>query len=190
MQTVPHEKVLNLAKIFYVMLSNNGKESQSVMIQNAYLDLWKVTKEEISQAAEENTERLFPVKIENLKDILARLVCYGICSKEEETKILDSLVEEDIRYDLYVLSNQSMMNGAAAMLYSNILKLFADKIESDLIILPCSIHEILLMPYIDVDMDSYKEMVKAVNRTELTQEEILSDCVYIYRRETDNIEIA
>lgn len=190
LQTVPHEKVLNLAKIFYVMLSNNGKESQSVMIQNAYLDLWKVTKEEISQAAEENTERLFPVKIENLKDILARLVCYGICSKEEETKILDSLVEEDIRYDLYVLSNQSMMNGAAAMLYSNILKLFADKIESDLIILPCSIHEILLMPYIDVDMDSYKEMVKAVNRTELTQEEILSDCVYIYRRETDNIEIA
>ena len=44
----------------------------------------------------------------------------------------------------YVLSNRSGINGAACILYEDVLKNFADGVEKNLIILPSSIHEVLL----------------------------------------------
>ena len=50
-----------------------------------------------------------------------------------------------------------------------------------LIILPSSIHEVLLIPYSEemAEMD-FQGMVREVNETSLSEEEILSDSVYIY----------
>ena len=51
-----------------------------------------------------------------------------------------------IRDRFYVLSNRSGVNGAACLLYEDVLKNFADGVEKNLIILPSSIHEVLLLP--------------------------------------------
>ena len=56
----------------------------------------------------------------------------------------------------YVFSNRSGINGAACILYEDVLKNFADGVEKNLIILPSSIHEVLLLPD-DGDI-SYEEM--------------------------------
>lgn len=77
------------------------------------------------------------------------------------------------------------------MLYEGILKDFAAVLEYDLIILPSSVHEVLLVPYEeDLCMEELKEMVRHINRTEVAKEEVLSDNVYCYSRKTDKISIA
>ena len=66
------------------------------------------------------------------------------------------------------------------------------RIEDDVYILPSSTHEILAIPskvawY--TGEKQLKDMVKEVNATHVQPDEFLSDNVYLYRRDTDKIEI-
>ena len=46
----------------------------------------------------------------------------------------------------YVLTNIQGINGAVCLLYPQVLKNFAEEAGRDIIILPSSIHEVLLLP--------------------------------------------
>ncbi len=60
-----------------------------------------------------------------------------------------------------------------------------------LIILPSSVHEVLLAPWIPgMDRHMMREIVRTVNETEVPDGEQLSDHVYWYIRSEDRIEIA
>lgn len=77
------------------------------------------------------------------------------------------------------------------MIYKGILKDFADHMESNLYILPSSIHEVILLLEEDTDdVNDLFRMVEETNRTVVDQEEVLSDSVYYYDREKDKITIA
>jgi len=90
---------------------------------------------------------------------------------------------------LYVLSNKEKMFGASAMLYSEQIKGLADRLESDLLILPSSTNEVLLLPeQRDQGYDFYRQMVKEVNTTQVDPEEILSFNLYRYDRQKEEIE--
>ena len=75
-------------------------------------------------------------------------------------------------------------------MYTNVLKDFAERMETDFFILPSSIHEVLLLPTDGREEgEQYKAMVQEVNATAVATEEILSNRVYYYAREKDSIEI-
>ena len=110
-------------------------------------------------------------------------------------------------FPMYVLSNRTKLNGSACILYQDLLKNFAERLRSDLYILPSSIHEVLIIPVnsftspadpllssanspADTRQQSYRElseMVQEVNATQLSTEDILSDHVYYYSRESSRI---
>ena len=105
-------------------------------------------------------------------------------------KLLDKmpgLRMEESSIPLYVLTNKEKIFGASAMLYSEKIKDLADKLHSDLLIIPSSVHETLLLSD-GREYDSYREMVRAVNTTQVDPEEILSFNLYRYNREKDEIE--
>lgn len=55
-------------------------------------------------------------------------------------------------------------------------------------ILPSSVHEVLLIPADNqISMSTLSSMVRDVNSSQLAREEILSDHVYYYSLETDQI---
>ena len=64
--------------------------------------------------------------------------------------------------------------------------------KETLTILPSSIHECLIINAEDEpkDIDELREMVKEVNETVVSDQDILSNNVYIYNRITDKITIA
>ena len=75
--------------------------------------------------------------------------------------------------------------------FPNILKEIADKSNSDLIIFPCSVHELLVHPYDGtISIDYMRETVHHVNHTELLKEDVLSNQVYLYQRKEDRLIIA
>ena len=84
-------------------------------------------------------------------------------------------------------------NGAACVLYPDKLKDLADEFGSDLLILPSSIHEVLIIAdsenFTEPDYHVFCNTIKNVNRESIQPEDFLSDNMYLYRRETDNLQI-
>ena len=84
------------------------------------------------------------------------------------------------------------MYGASVMLFKDPLRDFANYMGHDLYILPSSIHEVILLlddEYVQ-SSEELREMVRETNRMVVDQEEVLSDHIYNYDREKDEIRIA
>ena len=86
---------------------------------------------------------------------------------------------------MQILSNEGRMYGAVSMLYPGFMQELADKLDANLYILPSSIHEVILIAQTgQEDIAFLKNMVKEVNDTQVLPEEILSDSVYYYDKES------
>ena len=145
----------------------------SALVRNKELLLWGVTKEQMMKDAKENTEKIFPPVMRKIQSVIP-------------VKITD------MEIPLFVLSNGDYMNGASVMLYKDPLRDFANYMGHDLYILPSSIHEVILLlddEYVQ-SSEELREMVRETNRMVVDQEEVLSDHIYHYDREKDEIRIA
>lgn len=199
---VPHIKKMDLALVFYCIIKCNKNENATTIIYNQHLDMWGVGLDEIYKAAMENTPKILPHEIKSMSDIIKEMLedgsdynevhedgCYG----DEELDILaDKLMEEltceSIEPQMFVLTNVFRLNGAATMFYDGVLKKFAKEWQSDLIILPSSIHEVILIPMEEgMKISDFKSMINEVNDEEVDPAEVLSDHAYIYIREADEI---
>ena len=78
---------------------------------------------------------------------------------------------------------------AGCMLYPGVIAGFAEKMGADVIILPSSIHELLLLE--DTGDYEYKELVglvRFVNNTEVPEDQILSEGAYRYDKSRMKVE--
>lgn len=77
---------------------------------------------------------------------------------------------------IYVVTNETGFRGASAILDTNSLRKQLPK--GKYIMLPSSIHEVLLYPNDGSDMEKFVDMVKTVNATEVAPEDQLIDAAY------------
>ena len=67
---------------------------------------------------------------------------------------------------------------------------FAEEKERNLYIIPSSLHELLIYPdFEEASPEELSSFVKEVNRTQVHPHDRLSDHVYYYSRQTDEIVI-
>ena len=190
LENIPYIKLCDLAIIFCLLVERSGDYLSTAVIHKEHMASWGMDTQTLMELADKNTKRLLPAKMRNMSEVIQEIARDYLGNDTEKTA-LDEMLSMPSDIPLYVLSNHMNRNGAIAMLYEGILKDFAAVLEHDLIILPSSVHEVLLVPYEeDLCMEELKEMVRHVNRTEVAKEEVLSDNVYIYRRKTDKISIA
>ena len=205
LKNVPHIKYLDLAIVFYSLLLNDTFGSATILIHNSHLKLWNITQEELYQTAMENTPKVLKPKIHNMEEIMREMLLDNLKrefleSEGEEQKdadeemfenAVDKMMESictDKEIPMYVLSNQTKLNGASCILYQNTIKEFAQKKGDDFYILPSSIHEVILVPVKECkDPGRLPAMVREVNETQVMDEEVLSDGVYYYSCGRNNI---
>ena len=116
-----------------------------------------------------------------------------LMDEEMTAGILDLLPPvENMKADtLYCLTNYLVRNGASVLLYPGLLKECAAKCGKDLVILPSSVDEVLLMPLSDENkLNELTEMVRGINQSVLEPGKVLSDHVYRYDYENDQIVMA
>lgn len=182
LETIPYTRYLDFAIVYCVHYESAETGDGSILIHNSHLELWHRTTQDLARLAEENTPRLYPLSVSTMDDVL--LECMG-CTEAHPAN-----AEGTPALPLYVMSNEARVNGAISIRYRNALKNFARTLNSDIVILPNSVHEVILLPLEDKeDIQKFKDMVYEVNRCQLSREEFLSDNVYLYRRSTDAIEI-
>lgn len=92
---------------------------------------------------------------------------------------------------LYVLTNRRKAYGAAGILDRSLIQGLAREADSGIFILPSSRHEVLLIPESEgTDAEGLSQMVRDVNQDAVAPEDRLSDHVYYYDKQTDEIRIA
>lgn len=199
LESMPHKIVGDLAKVYYLILKMDEQGITSAAITNALAESWKIDVSTIDELAERNTPSLLPPVIRTMREIIMNMISeqelfaenFGVDEKSDLEEYLDVMTKPSDKEKMFVLSNCKGINGAGCLLYQGLLKGFADKLGSNLYVLPSSTHEVILIPDSKrLQKSSLEDMVKDVNETQVPVNEILSNKVYYYNRETDNLDLA
>lgn len=187
LQTIPHYNYLDLAIVFYMLIDQNETGIMTTLIQNPHLDYWKVSSEELLNAAKENTPFLLPGIIRNIEDLL-REILYSHMSEEEMELVDFHSMEQTSKPPMYVLTNSIRQNGAICLLYEDLIHRFSEQLETNLIIIPSSVHEVLLIPHnSEITIRHLKEMVSDINENDVEPVDRLSNQIYFYERASNKI---
>lgn len=190
LKNIPYREMYDLALIVYISLEEAENGQATITVNNKNLEMWKVSKEQIFEAAFLNASENTPPRLEKLTTVMRNLLrekCIDLEMDETEEDIdrVIDLMEENNDKVMYVLTNSIKLNGAYCMIYEEYLRKFAQSIDSDLFILPSSIHEVLLVPMdCGVAKNELENMVRDINNTELNPGEVLSDSVYEFYRDS------
>ena len=144
----------------YIRL-DSGEDHGFVKMKEGMLPMVNVTIDELWDEAEQNT--CDETELRNLSEVL------GFPGDDEGM------------VPLHVLSNRSCMRGAAAIINKDVLKAFAEKHGvKRLIVLPSSIHEVLVLPDNgQFDLEEMNMMVTMVNSEQVLPEDQLIDRAYV-----------
>lgn len=131
-----------------------------VQVKQEHLRAWKKRKEEVFLDALFSSRENRPAIEKGLSDVMEELSGMP--------------VPDELNY-IRVLSNNTQTYGASAIMY-------ADNLPREFYMIPSSVHEVMIVPadYDGIDIHGLSDMVRYVNRTEVSPEEVLSDHAYHY----------
>ena len=181
----PHIRVLDLAIVFSYMIDCDQSGGASILINHEHAKLWNLKASDLLRLAQENTPKLLGYTLRDLFEYVSS-VQPDYLPGDINPELLDGSDCEPI----YILTNKPGLYGAGAILYKDILPKLAEHFNSSFYILPCSIHELILVPESpQTDEEMLSQMVKEVNKSAVRDEDLLSDSVYFYDQMTDKVRL-
>ncbi len=203
LKQVPYLKFKDLAIVCHCIIITEEIGTGSIMIHNHHLDVWGIVEDTLFQDAFENSPKIEPYSILKMSDMMKAVlrdsikeqideICEDYPANKEE--LLDRTLEEMAReieerhIPMYVLTNSKRYYGAASLVYPDMLEKIGNMLQEDFYILPSSVHEVIFVGKTDcVDSFSLNEMIEEVNRTQVDEEEWLSDHTYLYQRKNQKL---
>ncbi len=183
LKNAPHKGLLDIAIIYRYVIELNDDNMMSLVVTNGAAKKWDISLQELDMAAKQYVKQQNPYCIDTM-DSLIKSVCEkcGMC----ETSF------EGIEYPLiYIISNRRKQYGASVLAEPEVLGELAQKLQSDLIVFPSSINEVLVISAGENDdIEYFRNTVIATNEQYVSPEEVLSTSVYRYRRDGGTLEIA
>lgn len=173
LKSIPHERKEDLALVYHIRQNHRKGETKTVLVDNRFMEVWKIGAETLKEDAWKSMKT-------------GNMPCF--CSMQE---VLGGLFLGDgLSTDLYVLTNRDEMLGAAYMFDVETMAKIAETLGNSLIVLPSSIHETIIVSEENaMEVEELQLMVKTINGTELDKEDILSDQVYRYDKDTQELSI-
>lgn len=177
LERVPHRRFKDLAVVYYCRVDNPLIGKGSILIQNAHMELWGISEEELDHIARKNTLLILPHELIGLSDLLKGVFI-----------IAGTEIEKVNPMQMYVLSNTEKYFGAVNIIFDNVLEAVAAQLESDFYILPSSIHECMILPVSGVYRpEELRQMVHEINEACVAEEEILGENIYHYDRRNHDL---
>lgn len=178
LKDIPHEEFCDLAVYYRILVDINDGEG-SILVSSQLMTGWNVSYDELKNQAWKNLHEINPPFFSTMFDILKEMV--------------PGMNVSDIGYDtdnsMFVLSNKSRINGAVYIADAEVLNNIATELDTDLILLPSSRHELIVLPLaMASDEDRWSEMVamvKEINHSTVSEEDFLADSVYRFSRDTN-----
>lgn len=177
LEACPHREFLDMSIMYFKLIETNDEGTATCRITNEIAEKLGLDEEGLFKKAAENTARLLPAKVCTLLEVLT-----GIVSEETFT--------DDDNLPMYVITNDRNTFGAVTLFYDGVLAQLAEKMGCDLYILPSSVHEVMAISANQGKPNELIEMVKSINSSDVLPEEVLSNSVYKYHRNTGSLTFA
>lgn len=180
LENCPHIEFNDLSLVFYYLCDKKYDNIKCFMISNNFMNhICEVTIDDLYSMAHNNMPLMFPEKLEELwRPLYRSSIRSGSPMDNSELEMLSS-------QEMYIYSNEEGLNGASVILYGSKISELAKRLNSDIYIIPSSVHEVILMPAYDYyDPESLIDLVQDVNSVAVDAKDFLADNVYIYSHET------
>lgn len=175
----PHKDIADLSAIYYIDLGTDSCGNMTTVITDALLSQYGVSVEELHQTAVQNMGS--KARFCSMFEVLSELM--------PDNSPVDELPQSDGQ--MYILTNQSKVNGASMILCPQIMDEIGRQIGTSYFVLPSSINELILVKSEnEFDVDALRTMVREVNSTQLAADEILSESVYLYDYDSHSLVVA
>lgn len=187
LENCPHKEFNDLSVIFRYLVNQDEKGIYSCRVSNRMMEMSGATPEQLFQWASKNTEEFFPSSVITMTDLLREAFAKdGVPPREIDMLLSD--VEPDKM--MWVITNETRINGAAAMLYDKNLQKVAQKLQSDLYIMPSSRHEVIAVSVKMGEPDELARMVSEINMSQVDLKDRLSNNVYHYDKDLRQVTLA
>lgn len=182
LREMPFFRHLDLAMVFYYHVHAELPSDSTVLIRNQDLRRWGITPQELRELAVRNTPEKEPAEIMPIRDIISEMG-----ERKAEGRETEAFPEQE-EMPMYVLTNRDRTYGAACLSYKDVFRSLSEHFGTGLYILPSSIHEVILLPDSgNFSKEELEKMVTEINECEVAPYEVLSNHVYRYDREINEI---
>lgn len=195
----PYIRKMDLAVNCRVLISITPREMRTARVTWDMLEQWDISPEELFRRAGEASRKQLPPIVEPMSDVIRGFLTdefIEVSGEDEDTAVKKAEGEYKKLFgsetadmpEIYVLSNELRVQGAAVIFYTDVLKGFAEETGSDLILLPSSVHEwLVLLDSPSYDEENLEAMVREANAQVVMEDEVLSDHIYRYSRERNEL---
>lgn len=184
---MPHREFQDLSVIYRWIVSSDHDGVHSAVIHNPLAERIGMSEEELFKAAAENTRRILPPVIKDMNSIMREMFIKDGMPEEIAEMMIGEIPSESM---MYVITNEKGINGAASMMYEDKLHELAGKLNSDLYIMPSSVHEVIAVSSDIGDPYELAAMVSEVNMSNVELNERLSNQVYHYDKDLRKVTLA
>lgn len=168
LKSVPHEEIEDLSVFVKFRVSDNA----AITITNDIAKNLQLTGAEILEMARRNTDKQ-EFSIRTLQSVLAGAFGADFGNGMDQ--------QQPMIPQIFVMSNDNNVDGASCIASRGALDKAMEKVGEDFYIIPSSRHEILLVPSsLGLGINDLREMIHAVNKTEVSVQDYLSDNLYYY----------
>lgn len=182
LQDLPHRDFLNLSIVYRVMINLDQKGMASVQITNSLAKELGFDEQELYDLAYENTKSMMAPVVKPMGEMVLELLVKNGAEGMEE--IYDA--EKEANFPFYIVTNQHLEKGAINVVYPEVIKPLAEKFDSDLYLLPMSVHEMLVIPKGQMEVEELAEMLHK-NNPIVDIEDRLSNDIYMYDKDAQSI---
>lgn len=145
----------------YLRVNQCDGEEKSIKIKPEHLEVFGIDEEEAWKYAEKNT--------------------FAETEIVSMSLLFEFITELDNENELFIVSNSIRTNGASAILNKEAIREISEKIGvHKWIVLPSSIHEMLIKPYSEsCDVEYCSEVVASINENQVKPSERLTNKAYV-----------
>lgn len=180
----PYTKVEDLAVVYQILMDKNAEGTATITITDNLMDRYGITLGDLHEQALLNMDALQPYSFKGMSENIIEMVAGDIARDNDmdisEAREMAFQMIPDVPDTMFVLTNDTKGNGAAAILNDDTRQEIADKV-GDFYVLPSSIHETLIISKdAGMELRDLEQMVQEVNQTQVAPQELLLDHVYEY----------
>ena len=187
LKKLPHRDFQDLSIIYRWVVGVEQQGLSSVVINNHVAESLGMGEEQLFRAAAENTRRILPPVVQSMNEVMRDMFVADGMPKE----LADLMIgEQEPEMTMWVISNERKVDGAASMLYEDKLHSLAERVGTDLYILPSSVHEVIAVSVEMGEPEELARMVAEVNMDQVDLSERLSNQVYHYDKDLRKITLA
>jgi hypothetical protein len=164
-EEVVYRPFLDMAIVYRVIMYHpDNNQIGSILLRKGMLEDAGIEESELYEIAKSNRDYQMKTLFQTIEDMT------GV-NYEEEFSCQDGP-------DMYVVTSKDKIQGSSVLI-TDLIQELGSSISKECYVIPCSIHEIILIPYDErIKPDNLKQLVMEVNATEVKIEEKLTDSVY------------